>query len=291
MLEPNREAPTPRLVRFEDLLEAWDADAEAAYEARLSNSKRGPATGLERLDEALGGTLAQGPHFVHGGPGTGKTALLLQVGATCGAPCLFVTCEMSPLELFRRHVARVTGTFLGRLKSGELEPSVVKALARRAVQEAPYLTIVDATQAFAKPEWLLQAAQVARGEGEHLLVALDSIHAWADGAPGDAPEYERISAAVDALRTLATTLACPILAVAERNRASMDKGGLSAGAGSRKLEYTAESVWDLQRDADATPDAKGEVPVTLRLVKNRNGAAGRKIDVRFHGGLQRFREA
>ena len=86
-------------------------------------------------------------------------------------------------------------------------------------------------------------------------------------------------------------LTCPILAVAERNRASMQSGGISAGAGSRKLEYTPESVWDLQRDPDAAPDAQGEVPVTLRLVKNRNGAAGRKIPLRFHGGLQRFREA
>jgi len=66
--------------------------------------------------------------------------------------------------------------------------------------------------------------------------------------------------------------------------------GLSAGAGSRKLEYAAESVWDLQREQDAQPDASGEVPVSLKLVKNRSGVVGRTISLRFHGALQRFRE-
>jgi replicative DNA helicase len=282
---------TPRLVRPGDLLGEWDADVEAAYAARRANRPRGPVTGLPKLDDALGGALAPGLHEPHGGPGAGKSALLWQIAATCGFPCLFVTCEMGPLELLRRLTARVTGTHLRTLKAGDLDPSKAKELARRAVREVTDLVIVDATRAFAAPEWLRRAAEVARGDSEHLLLALDSIHTWADGAPVDVPEYERVSAAVDALRTLAAELSCPILAVTERNRASMQSGGLSAGAGSRKLEYAAESVWDLQRDPEALPDAAGEVPVTLRLAKNRNGAAGHKIALRFHGGLQRFREA
>ena len=198
---------------------------------------------------------------------------------------------MGPLEVLLRQTARVTGTHLRVLKSGELAPSAAVALARKAATAAPLLAVADGTLAFADLGWLRDAAEVVRGDSERFLLAVDSLHAWADRAPGDAPEYERICAAVEGLRALAASLGCPVLAVAERNRAGMRDGGPSAGAGSRKLEYAAESVWDLHRDADAVAEAAGEVPVTLVLAKNRSGAAGRKISLRFHGALQRFREA
>ena len=69
----------------------------------------------------------------------------------------------------------------------------------------------------------------------------------------------------------------------------MTRGGVSASAGSRKFEYAGESVLDLACEENA-PDAGGEVKVTVTLAKNRNGSPGRKIELRFHGALQRFRE-
>src|SRR5690349_126228 len=112
--------PLPRIVRLGDLLGEWEADAHAAYAARVSGQARGPVTGLLRLDQELGGALTPGVHIAHGQPGAGKTAFALQAATRCDCPCLYVTAEMSPLELLRRIAARVTETFLGRLKSGEL---------------------------------------------------------------------------------------------------------------------------------------------------------------------------
>ena len=37
-------------------------------------------------------------------------------------------------------------------------------------------------------------------------------------------------------------------------------------------------------------DAGGEVEVTLKLAKNRNGSAGKQVHLWFHGALQKFRE-
>ena len=131
--EPAELAPdTPRLYPLGDLLEAWVADAEAAFAARLAGTPRGPLTGVARLDSALGGFLAPGLHILHGEPGTGKTAFALQVAASCGSPALFVTTEMGPLELLRRITARVTNTYLGRLKSGELTAAASLELEHRA---------------------------------------------------------------------------------------------------------------------------------------------------------------
>ncbi|HLZ73338.1 MAG TPA: DnaB-like helicase C-terminal domain-containing protein [Dehalococcoidia bacterium] len=280
----------PHLARLGDLLSEWEADALAAHQARVTQTPRGAVTGLPALDRELGGALSSGLHILHAGPGAGKTALALQAAASCGCPALYVSAEMARLELFRRHTARVTETYLGRLRSGELLPADSLALACRAAAAAPQLAIADATTAPAAPAWIRAAAEVTRGDSPYLLLVIDSLHSWADAIAEGAPEYEALNVALSALRGLAQTLSCAVLAIAERNRASMTSGGLSAGAGSRKLEYGGETVLGLSREKDTPPDAAGEVEVTLTIEKNRNGSPGRKLPLRFHGALQRFRE-
>ncbi len=291
LVEKSPSAPDlPRLFRLGDLLGDWECDARAAHEARVNGTPRGPITGFPSIDRELGGSLCAGLHIIHGQPGAGKTAFTLQIATSCGCPCLYVTCEMAPLELLRRHTARVTKTFLGRLKNGELAPSDSLQLARRACAEAPLLAMCDATRSYAPPRWMRDAALATKGEHPHLLVIVDSLHSWAESAPSDAPEYETLNAGVVALRQLAHELNCPVLAVAERNRGAMSGGGLSAGAGTRKIEYGAETVLDMERDAAKREDAGGEAEVTVKFAKNRHGAAGKKVELNFHGALQKFRE-
>ncbi len=288
--QTNSPAPSPQLCRFSDLLDAWSEDATAAFEARVNKIPRGPITGFTKLDKSLNGALAPGLHIAHGQPGAGKSAFALQIAAACGCAALYVTCEMAPLELLRRHTARVTGTYLGRLKSGELHPSDSLELARRAVREAPLLAFIDATQSYASPVFIRDCALIAKGESRHLLIIVDSLHSWAEGAAAGSTEYETLNAGISALRALAHQLGCPILAVSERNRDSMKNGGLSAGAGTRKIEYGAETVLQLHRDPAEREDSVGEMRVEVSLEKNRHGTIGKVTDFMFHGALQRFRQ-
>src|SRR5690348_14200294 len=122
MADEPKPPPTPKLYRFPDLLPAWKEDAEAAFDSMAEGKPRGPITGLPELDRTIGEYFRPGLHVLHGNAGTGKTAFCLQTGASCAAPCLYVSAEMGALELFRRHTARVCGVFLHRLKSGELTP-------------------------------------------------------------------------------------------------------------------------------------------------------------------------
>jgi hypothetical protein len=160
---PPAASEQPRLLRFADVLPALRADAEGAHEARTKGLARGPVTGLGELDDVLGGVLQPGLHVTQGGSGIGKTAFALQVAATCGFPALFVSCEMSLVELLRRHTARATGTFLDRLKSGELAPDDVVRRAEQAIAAAPQLALVDGTRAFVTSDLLLDFARSPAG--------------------------------------------------------------------------------------------------------------------------------
>ena len=282
----------PRLLRLSDALQDLRADADSAHEARLTGQPRGAVSGLGMLDRELSGAFAPGLHILHGNAGTGKTALALQIAAECRCPALFVTCEMAPAELLRRHTARVTNTYLGRLKSGEMSGADAEALALRAIQAAPDLAFVDATRAAAVPAYLQECAEIIRNGSKHLLIVIDSLHTWTQSVVGEsgASEYEALNAAIRALQILAANLECPLLMISERNRDSMKSGGLNAGAGTRKIEYQGETVIDLERKPDAIEDVSGEVEVTLKLAKNRHGSIGKPIPLNFHGALQRFSE-
>jgi replicative DNA helicase len=288
---PIDQDPTrPRALRLADLLGELASEAERRNEARRTGKAWGPVTGFPKLDAEFGGALPSGLHVIHGGPGVGKTALGLQIAASSGVPALYVSAEMNPVELLRRHTARVSKTSLGRLKSGEMPPTEVIQKANEAAAEALLLTILDATTAYASPAFLSEIAEVVRGDSPDLLIVLDSVHSWAEGSGAEVSEYELLAGAITALRTLASRLNCPLLAIAERNRAGMKEGGLHAAAGGRGFEYKGESVWSLEANQDAE-NASGEVPVTLSLAKNRHGCRGAKVELSFHGALQRFKEA
>lgn len=289
----------PRVYRLGDLQNAWDALAAQRHQARLDGQPLGIATGLPTVDAELSYMLQPGLHSLQGGAGVGKTAFALQLATECRFPALYITCEMAPLELLARITARKTGTFLGRLKSGELAVDQVSSLVERTAVACPQLALLDATRVYvpafapqSRPQTLsiVAVAGAFRNKAEHALIVVDSLHSWVDAASETLSEYERLNAGLAALRSLAATLNCPVLYIAERNRASA-AGGVGAGAGTRKIEYGAETVIELDRTTTSAPSATGEVEVILKISKNRNGAIGRPITLRFNGALQRYQEA
>jgi replicative DNA helicase len=280
----------PRLLQLGDLRDEWLADAEMRHGALASGSPLGPVSGLSSLDRAIGGHLPDGVTSLHGAPGTGKTALALQMAASWGGPTVYITAEMGGLVLVQRVVARVTQTRLGSFWSGALTPDQSLALLDRTIAQVPRLAIADATLAYANPTWIREATLGIRGDSPDVLIVLDSFHSWARTSGVAATEYDLLNEALAALRRLAADLECPVLAICERNRQSMQAGGLHAGAGTRQIEYGAELVLDLGHADDARAGPDGEVAVKLKVAKNRNGPSGQTVDLWFSGAYQRFRE-
>lgn len=279
-----------RRVYLGDLLEELGHYADARYSARSEGRRIGPGTGLREVDEALGGALQTGLHVVTGNTGAGKTALALQTACCCGFPALYVSCEMAPLELLLRITARVTQTPLGKLKSGELQSYDLVKLATKAIATCPELAILDTRGKYTSAEWMETHAEIVKDDADQVLVVVDSLHSWVEAFPDNATEYERLNSGIMQLQGVAAYLESPVLYIAERNRQTRDTGGAGSGAGSRKIEYGAESQIDLQRDLTALP-VDNEVDVILRFAKNRNGHAGRQVSLKFNGVMQSYREA
>lgn len=283
--------PVPGLLQLGELLGELRRDAEEAHQAMKEGKPRGPITGLPQLDKHLGGRLAPGLNVIHGGPGIGKTAFALQLAATCGVPALYVSVEMAPLELLRRIIARHTTTSLDFIRAGSLSPEQIMEKAQSAIAALPSLAILDATETYASTKVLEAAAMWVRGNDQrHVLVIVDSIHSWVDSCPSEADEYTALNSGVAALRVLGRRLDIPVVGIAERNRSSMKGGGVSASAGTRKFEFGAEAMLELDQEEGAARNGAGEVPVKLKIPKNRNGQKGQTVNLLWHDAYQRFRE-
>lgn len=282
---------TPQLLHCADIVGAVVDEARQANDARCTGQLRAPITGFKALDEKIGGSLPKiGPSMVLGNTGAGKTAFVTQIAASCGFPALYVTTEMAPAELFRRQMARLTNTFLGRLKSGEIPPAEFEMMARQTAAEMPQLSFVDSTVAFASPSFLRQCAEKVRGDARSVLLVVDSLHTWTRGGSGGLNEYEALNQNLLSLQRLCHQLECPALVVCEQSRAAIaGGGGVNSGAGSRSIEYGAEIVFDLQASKEV--DGMGEKSVQLIIAKNRHGATGPIVRLQFNGALQRFKES
>lgn len=291
-----------KAYRLDMLCEEFGAFADNIEHARTTGSLIGPITGFDSVDRELCGALYPGLHVVTGNTGAGKTAFCLQVACQCGFPALYVTCEMSALELLRRITARVTETPLHQFKNPReaLPAALMKKKVEESIRAAPHLVIADSTLAFWDANAILEEAERLKKtlEFEHILVVIDSLHAWASWLPSE--EYDRLNVALKSFRMIAAELKCPVLYIAEQSKAAnmsdaQGKGyGSAAPAGFRGIEYGAESLIGLRAKTDEKgkpiTDAYGVTPVTLTFHKNRNGAAGKPIPMKFDGAFQKFSE-
>lgn len=250
--------------------------------------------GFPTLDKLTGG-LRPGLFCAHGEPGSGKSLFALQVASR--SPAIYVSAEMSALELLRRLVAHVTQTDKQQVMSGyETEQNEMRKL-QQTLAIAKDLQLVDASSSVYKAQHLSDDILKLKQTHEHVLVVIDSLHSWAlPLAEEGSSEYEAINGAMVALRAISSKHQVPILFLAERNRSSMKQGGLSAVAGSRKAEYGADMVmsldWDQQSNPEGGLELTNDAPreVVLRILKNRFGAPGAEIHMMADLAYQTFSE-
>jgi replicative DNA helicase len=207
------EAPGHSLV---ELMDAWLANVE---EARRAGGILGVPTGIELLDDKLGG-LHKGTLVVLAGrPGQGKTAMGMNVAqnaARLGRSVLFLSIEMSDEQLAGRLLAGETGVPVDLQLRGKVSDDDLETLAeaRRSMHdlrltiESPRHPTVTACRT--------KARRVQRRKGLDLVI-IDYLQLMVASGRIENRAQE-VSVITRELKKLAEDLGVPILLLSQLNR-------------------------------------------------------------------------
>ena len=270
---------TPNLTTGADLFGTWLADVETG----TPPPRFVLAAPFAALDVRPGRLILLG-----GGPGSGKTAALLQAGIDLlrlneGVRLLFANVEMSPLMLAERIVSRVSAVPLTAIADRTL---TAHELERVRIAVGGLAPIAGRLAFMGTPFALEHVAAAADSFAANVLI-LDYLQRFTVGADGT-DKREQLDAAVTVLRRFcdggAAVLCAAAVARQKSAHGSTYRGlNLASFRGSSELEFGADACYLVN------PESEGE-GVTFTCEKNRYGAA-EDIATQFDPTLQTFVEA
>ncbi|MGL4514937.1 MAG: replicative DNA helicase [Lacipirellulaceae bacterium] len=261
-------------------------DAIARIDTRMKHEHAfgGLETGFDDFDEMTGGLHGSELVILAARPSMGKTALALNivehVAVNCQQPTLFVSLEMSALELGDRLLcsrAKVNGH---RLRNGQITPEEQRKLIQTAAEVSTAPLYIDDSPSRTMTEIAAAARRLKRKEGL-ALVAIDYLQLIDPDNQRD-PRQEQVAKIARRLKGLARELSIPVLCLAQLNRqveATRDnKPQLSHLRESGAIEQDADVVMFVHREEyyqtseEDRARVRGEAELLIR--KQRNGPVG-----------------
>ncbi|WP_341871436.1 replicative DNA helicase [Aeoliella straminimaris] len=261
-------------------------EALARIDARMKNDHAhgGVETGFTDFDEMTGGLHANELLILAARPSMGKTAFALNivehVAVNTQAPTLFVSLEMSKLELGDRLLcsrAKVNGH---RLRNGHISKEESQLLIRTANEVSTAPLYIDDTPGRTMTEISAAARRLKRRHGLSLIV-IDYLQLIEPDNSRD-PRQEQVSKIARRLKGLARELAVPVLCLAQLNRqvesTKDNKPALSHLRESGAIEQDADVVMFVHREEyyqtndEDRERVRGEADLLVR--KQRNGPTG-----------------
>jgi len=233
------------------------------------------STGLWDLDAMLDGGLPSGLNILAGRTSMGKSALAMNIATRAvldGVPTLYVSLEMDSMSLARRCLSHVSGVPMrvdGGLNGNQ---SQALAAAAQALNENGHcLKFPHAGGGPWTPQWLDAELERAMPLGLVVVDYLTLMHTKGHS------RYEEIAKILGSLRAAATRVGCPLLVLAQLNRAPEQRPdkrpNLADLRDSGNIEEAADTVLLIHRpgyyDRNIDP-ALAEVGVA----KNREGRTG-----------------
>lgn len=258
-----RTEPSSNRAVVNDALEVLDRRIKQAASGEITGAA---PYGLADLDAATAGLHNGEVTIIAARPGIGKTIFgchLADVASAAGVPVLFVSLEQSAVELTLRLLAKHTRINAFKFRRGTITPierpvifEVVDELSR-----APIWWDDTTSQSIVRI-----GAQARRMKSKHGigLVIVDYLQlvAFHDKSMTQNDGLGEISRG---LKLMARDLNIPVVALAQLNRESENRGGeprLSDLRGSGNIEQDADTVILMHPDGDS---------IKLLIRKNRNG--------------------
>ena len=277
-------------------------------------------TGFPRLDAVLDGGLFEGLYILGAITSLGKTTLVTQIAdqvAQSGHDVLIVSLEMARTELMAKSISRLT--LLEALRANGNSRSAKTArgittgsrwagysvqereLIHRAVKEfgdyAGNLYITEGIGDIGVREIRDLVARHAEFSGQVPVVVVDYLQILAPYSDR-ATDKQNTDRAVLELKRLSRDYKTPVIGISSFNRAGYREAvTMEAFKESGAIEYSSDVLIGLQLKGAGTPgfDAgaeKGKTPraVELKVLKNRNGAAGCTVEFEYYPMFNYFKE-
>ncbi len=261
----------------------------------------GQETGLDDFDDMTGGFHGSELIILAARPSMGKTALALNmvehVAIKCQQPSLFVSLEMSSIELVDRLLCSRAGVSGHRLRSGQISKEENQKIYKCASDISNAPLYIDDSPSRTMTEIAAVARRIKRREGSLALICIDYLQLIDPDSSSD-PRQEQVAKIARRLKGLARELKVPVLCLAQLNRqveSSRDnKPQLTHLRESGAIEQDADVVMFIHREEyyqtneEDRERVKGEADLLIR--KQRNGPVG-DVKLTWIADLTRFTNA
>ena len=280
-------------------------DAMARIDARMKHDHviGGIETGFTDFDALTGGLHDGELVILAARPSMGKTALALNVAEhvtmQAQVPTLFVSLEMSSVELADRMLCSIAEVNGQRLRNGTISNEDRRRLIDKAAEMSQAPLYVDDTPSRTVTEVAAAARRLKRRDGLGLVV-IDYLQLIEPDNPKD-PRQEQVAKIARRLKGLARELKVPVLCLAQLNRQAEvskdNKPRLSHLRESGAIEQDADVVMFVHREEYYQTNDEDRQRVAglaeIIIAKQRNGPIGdikltwRKDFTRFVNATQK----
>lgn len=254
---------------------------------------RGVPTGFAELDNKLAGMQDANLIILAARPGTGKTAMILNIAQHITVknkmPVGIFSLEMSKEELVDRLLVSQADIEAWRLKTGKLTDDDFTKLSDAMGELAEAPLFIDDTPGMNIIEMRTKARRLQVEHGVKLIM-VDYLQLCDPGRKFD-NRVQEVSIISQSLKNLARELRIPVLACSQLSRAVETRGTrvpeLSDLRESGSIEQDADVVMFLYREEADQAMWGDQIQTKLRVAKHRNGPLG-EIDLIFRGDRIRF---
>lgn len=264
------------------------------------NDIAGIPTGFNELDCMTSGLQAGDLMILAARPSMGSTALSLSIAEHValneGLHVAIFSMGADPSKLASRLVGSASRIAPDSLRSGKLRDDEWSrlAIAAERLRNAPLH--IDGTPGLSSREVCAKARRLARQFGKLGLIVVDHLQlmgcaSLGESNSGDECRIAEMGNTIRDVKTLASELQCPVVALAPLNRNVEMRSDKRPVLGDLRalgdIEHHADSVMFIYRDDFYNPDSC--VPGTAEIIvaKQRNGPIG-MVRLAFHKSPARF---
>jgi replicative DNA helicase len=271
------------IMGFEDLLNS----AMDRLDSRLrgTHDDGSVESGFHDLDQMMGGLHNSELIILAARPSMGKTAFAMNIAEHAAieekAPVLFVSLEMSGIELIDRMLCSLAKVNGHRMRTGTVKNEDRQRLVDKAAEISAAPMYVDDSPSRSVTEIAAAGRRIKKKEGNLGLIVIDYLQLIEPDNARD-PRQEQVAKIARRLKGLARELEVPILCLAQLNRqaeAAKDnhRPRLSHLRESGAIEQDADVVMFVHREeyyrtGDEAEEVAGQAEIII--AKQRNGPIG-----------------